>query len=85
MIAPAVALYSLALHRGMRTRVTAAVAAVAAVVLADALHNGGPTLLQTLGHALLVAIPLLIADVHRVRHANVALLQERLELAERTR
>jgi signal transduction histidine kinase len=85
VIAPAVALYSLALRRGTRTRVIAAVAAVAAVVLADALHSGGPTLLQTLGHALLVAIPLLIADVHRVRHANVELLKERLELAERTR
>ena len=42
-------------------------------------------MLQTLGHALLVAIPLLIADVHRTRHANLALLRERLELAERTR
>jgi signal transduction histidine kinase len=85
VIAPAVALYSLALHKGTRTRVIAAVAAVAAIVLADALHSGGPTMLQTLGHILLVAIPLLFADVHRVRHANVALLQERLELAERTR
>jgi signal transduction histidine kinase len=85
VIAPAVALYSLALRRGTRARVIAALAAVTAVVLADMLHSGGPTLLQTLGHGLLVAIPLLIADVHRVRHANVALLKERLELAERTR
>ncbi|WP_051323791.1 sensor histidine kinase [Candidatus Solirubrobacter pratensis] len=85
VIAPAVALYSLALRGGVRARVVAAVAAVAAVVVADALHGGGPTILQTLGHVLLVAIPLLIADVHRIRHANLALLQERLALAERTR
>jgi signal transduction histidine kinase len=55
------------------------------VVLVDALHTGSPTLLQTLGHVLLVAVPLLAADAHRTRHANVALLRERLELAERTR
>jgi signal transduction histidine kinase len=85
VIAPAVALYSLALRRGRASRLLAAVAAVAAVVLADALHAGSPTLLQTLGHVLLVAIPLLAADVHRTRHAYVALLRERLELAERTR
>jgi signal transduction histidine kinase len=85
VIAPAVALYSLALRRGTRARVIAAIAAVAAIVLADLFHSGSPTILQTLGHALLVAIPLLIADVHRVRHANLALLKERLELAERTR
>jgi signal transduction histidine kinase len=85
VIAPAVALYTLALRRGTRARVIGAVAAVAAIVLADLFHRGSPTMLQTLGHALLVAIPLLIADVHRVRHANLALLKERLELAERTR
>jgi signal transduction histidine kinase len=85
VIAPAVALYSLALARGKRARVIAALAAVAAIVLVDLLHSGGPTMLQALGHALLVAIPLLIADVHRTRHANLALLQERLDLAERAR
>jgi signal transduction histidine kinase len=85
VIAPAVALYSLALRRGTRARLVAAVAAVAAIVLVDLLHSGSPTLLQTLAHALLVAIPLLLADVHRTRHANLALLRERLELAERTR
>jgi signal transduction histidine kinase len=85
VLAPAVALYSLALRRGRAAQLLAAVAAVAAVVLADALHAGSPTLLQTLGHALLVAIPLLAADAHRTRHAYVALLRERLELAERTR
>ncbi|MFL5829000.1 MAG: sensor histidine kinase [Solirubrobacteraceae bacterium] len=85
VIAPAVALYSLALRRGTVARAIAAVAAVAAVVLADLLHSGTPSLLQTFAHVLLIAIPLLIADVHRTRHANVALLKERLELAERTR
>jgi signal transduction histidine kinase len=85
VIAPAVALYSLALRRGTRAKVIAAIAAVAAIVVADTVHSGGPTMLQTLGHALLVAIPLLIADLHRTRHANLLLLQERLELAERTR
>jgi signal transduction histidine kinase len=84
VIAPAVALYSVALRRGTRAKVIAAVAAVAAIVVADSLSSGGPTLRQTLAHALLVAIPLLIADVHRTRHANLALLRERLELAERT-
>ena len=84
-IAPAVALYSVALSRGTRARVVAAVAAVVAIVAVEALHRGGPSLAQTLGHALLVAIPILIADLHRIRHANVALLKDRLELAELTR
>jgi signal transduction histidine kinase len=85
VLAPAVALYSLALRRGRAAQLLAAVVAVVAVVLVDALHAGSPTLLQTLGHVLLVAIPLLAADAHRTRHANVALLRERLQLAERTR
>jgi signal transduction histidine kinase len=85
LIAPAVGLYSLALRRGTRARVVAAVAAVAAIVIVDSVQDGGPTMLQTLGHALLVAIPLLIADVRRTRHANLMLLRERLALAERTR
>ena len=85
VIAPAVALYSLALQRGRKAQLMAAFAAIAAVILADALHSGSPTLLQTIGHALLVAIPLLAADVHRTRHAYVELLREQLELAERTR
>jgi signal transduction histidine kinase len=85
VIAPAVALYSLALTRGRDTQLLAAVAAVAAVILVEALHRGRPTLLQTLGHVLLVAIPLLAAEAHRNRHAYVSLLRERLELAEQTR
>jgi signal transduction histidine kinase len=85
VIAPAVAMYSLALNRGTRARVLAAIAAVLAIVVVELLHEGGPGLPQTLGHALLVAIPILIADLHRTRHANVALLRERVELAEVTR
>jgi signal transduction histidine kinase len=85
VIAPAVALYSLALRRGRASQLLAAVAAVAAVIVADTLHAGSPTLLQTLGHVLLVAIPLLAAEAHRTRNAYVSLLRERLELAERTR
>jgi signal transduction histidine kinase len=85
VLAPAVALYSLALTRGRVAQLLAAGAAVVAVVLMEMLRRGSPTLLQTLGHALLVAIPLLAAEAHRNRHAYVALLRERLELAERTR
>jgi signal transduction histidine kinase len=65
--------------------VVAAVAAVAAVVVADLLHGGDPAPLRTLGHALLIAIPLLIADVHRTRHANLELLHQRSAQEERLR
>jgi signal transduction histidine kinase len=85
VIAPAVALYSLGLTRGRIAQLLAAVAAVAAIVIVDAFHAGSPTLLQTLGHVLLVAIPLLAAETHRTHRAYVSLLRERLELAERTR
>lgn len=85
VLAPAVALYSLALTRGRREQLLAAAAAVAAVILAEVLHAGSPTLLQTLAHALLIAIPLLAAEAHRTRHSYVSLLRERLELSERTR
>jgi signal transduction histidine kinase len=85
VIAPAVALYSLALTRGRASQLLAAVSAIAAIVVVDAFHAGSPTLLQTLGHVLLVAIPLLAAETHRTHRAYVSLLRERLELAERTR
>jgi signal transduction histidine kinase len=85
VIAPAVALYSLALSRGRAAQLLAAVAAVAAVVVVDAFHSGSPTLLQTLGHVMLVAIPLLAAETHRTHRAYVALLRDQLNLAERTR
>ncbi len=85
VIAPAVALYSLAVQRGPRERAVAAVVAVVAVVVADLLHGRDPTLLRTLGHVLLIAIPLLIADVHRTRDANLELLQQRSAEQERLR
>jgi signal transduction histidine kinase len=85
VIAPAVALYSLAITRGRTQQLLAAVAAVTAVIVADAMHSGRPTVLQTLGHVMLVAIPLLAAEAMRTHRSYLSLLQERLELAERTR
>jgi signal transduction histidine kinase len=84
VLAPAVALYSLALTRGRVQMVVAGLAAVAAVVATDTLvadHNG----FQTLGHVALVAVPLLAAEALRNRRSYLQLLLERLELAERTR
>ncbi len=85
VLAPAVALYSLALSRGRRAQLLAGLTAVAAVLIADLLHSGRPGIVQTLGHLLLVAIPLLAAQAIRTHRANLALLMERLELAERAR
>lgn len=85
VLAPAVALYSLAVTRGRAQQLVGAVAAVAAVILADALHSGRPTVLQTLGHVALVAVPLLAAEAMRTHRSYLSVLQERLELAERTR
>jgi signal transduction histidine kinase len=55
------------------------------VLAADLLHSGQPGILQTLGHVLLVAVPLLAAEVMRTHRSNVRLLTERLKLAERAR
>jgi signal transduction histidine kinase len=85
VLAPAVALYSLALTRGRSAQLLAGLAAVGAVVLADLLHPGQPGVLQTLGHVMLVAIPLLAAEQVRTHRAYLRLLEERLALAERTR
>jgi signal transduction histidine kinase len=85
VLAPAVALYSLALSRGRPAQVLAGLAAVGAVVGADLLHSGQPGVLQTLGHVMLVAIPLLAAEQVRTHRAYLRVLQERLGLAERTR
>ncbi|HET6871057.1 MAG TPA: histidine kinase [Solirubrobacteraceae bacterium] len=85
VLAPAVALYSLALGRGRRAQLLGAGVAVAAVIGADLLHSGRPSVLQTLGHAMLVAIPLLAAEAIRAHRSNLSLLRERLDLAERTR
>jgi signal transduction histidine kinase len=85
VLAPAVALYSLALTRGRIEQLLAAVAAVVAVVVADVFHARSISVLQTLAHAALVAIPLLAAETLRTRRSYVSLLLERLELAERAR
>jgi signal transduction histidine kinase len=88
VIAPAVALYSLALARGRIQLFVGLVAAAAAVVVADlflAGHHTNALTLQTAAHVALVAIPVLAAEVARNRRAYVRLLLERLELAERTR
>jgi signal transduction histidine kinase len=85
VLAPAVALYSVALRRGRLEQVAAGIIAIAAVIAADLAHPGRPTLGQTIGHVLLVGVPLLAAEVIRTHRANLRLLVERLELAERAR
>src|SRR5919198_2681026 len=88
VVAPAAALYSLALVRGRGHVVVGAVAAAAAVVLVDVFFVGGHAhmlTLQTFGHAALVAVPVLAAEALRNHRSYVRLLLERLELAQRTR
>jgi signal transduction histidine kinase len=88
VIAPAIALYSLALSRGRVHLVAALVAASAAVVIADVFlagHNPHALTLQTASHVALVAVPVLAAEALRNRRSYIQLLLERLELAERTR
>lgn len=85
VLAPAVALYSVALRRGRLQQVAAGILAITAVVVADVIHTGRPTVAQTLTHVLLVAVPLLAAEAMRTHRANVRLLVERLELAEQAR
>lgn len=85
VLAPAVALYSVALKHGRRTQVLAGLAAIGAVVLADLLHPGRPGILQTLGHVLLVAIPLLAAEQVRTHRSYLSLLTEQAREQERVR
>ncbi len=85
VLAPAVALYSFALQRGRLQQVAAGIVAIAAVIVADVAHAGRPTLEQTLGHVLLVAVPLLAAEVIRTHRANMRLHHEQLELNEQAR
>jgi signal transduction histidine kinase len=88
VIAPAIALYSLALTRGRIYLVPAVVAAATAVALVDVFltgHHAHALTLQTAAHVALVAIPVLAAETLRNRRSYVQLLLERLELAERTR
>jgi signal transduction histidine kinase len=87
VIAPAIALYSLALSRGRIHLVAAVVAAAAAVIVADVFlagHNAHALTLQTAAHVALVAVPVLAAEALRNRRSYVQLLLERLDLAERT-
>src|SRR5262245_34261756 len=88
VIAPAIALYSLALSRGRVHLVVAVVAASAAVMVADVFlagHHPRAPKLQTAAHVALVAVPVLAAEALRNRRSYVQVLLERLELAERTR
>ncbi|MHB8659523.1 MAG: sensor histidine kinase [Solirubrobacteraceae bacterium] len=88
VIAPAAALYTLALTRGRVHLVAAVVAAAAAVVVADiflAGHHSHALTLQTAAHVALIAVPVLAAEALRNRRSYVQVLLERLELAERTR
>jgi signal transduction histidine kinase len=88
VIAPAIALYSLALSRGRIHLVAAVVAAAAAVMIADVFlagHHPRALTLQTAAHVALVAVPVLAAEALRNRRSYIQLLLERLELAERTR
>jgi signal transduction histidine kinase len=86
-IAPAAALYSLALRRGRRHLIAAVIAAAAAVIVADTLLAGRHShafTLQTAGHVALVAVPVLGAEAFRNRRLYVQLLLERLAHAERS-
>jgi signal transduction histidine kinase len=88
VIAPAIALYSLALSRGRVQLVAAVVAAAAAVMVADVFLAGRhphALTLQTAAHVALVAVPVLAAEALRNRRSYIQLLLERVELAERTR
>jgi signal transduction histidine kinase len=86
VFAPAVALYTVGLRRSRVRQLLAGVLALVAVVATDALLAGRNTVApQTIGHAALVAVPLLAAETLRTRRSYVSLLLERLELAERTR
>ncbi len=66
-------------------QLAAGVLAITAVIAADVSHAGRPTVGQTIAHVLLVAVPLLAAEVIRTHQANMRLLVERLELAEQAR
>src|SRR5262249_16557146 len=88
VVAPAIALYSLALWRGRMQLVVALGAAAAAALVAELFlsgHNANALTLQTAAHVALVAVPVLAAEALRNRRAYVRLLLERLEQAERTR
>ena len=86
VVAPAAALYSLALTKGRIHLIVATAAAVAAVIMADIFLTGRHAVtLQTFAHVALIAVPVLAAETLRNRRSYIQTLLEKLELAERTR
>jgi len=86
VVAPAAALYSLALTQGRIHLIVATTAAVVAVILADLFLTGRHAItLQTFAHVALIAVPVLAAETLRNRRSYIETLLEKLELAERTR
>ena len=88
VIAPGIALYTLALTRGRVHLVAAVIAAAGAVMVVDLVfggHHAHGLTPPTAAHVALVAIPVLAAEALRNRRAYVRLLLERLAQAERTR
>jgi signal transduction histidine kinase len=88
VVAPAAALYTLALTRGRIHLVIAVAGAAAAVVVADmflAGHHRHALTLQTAAHVALIAVPVLAAEALRNRRSYIRVLLERVELAERSR
>jgi signal transduction histidine kinase len=87
VIAPALALYTLALTRGRVHLVAGVLAAAVAVVVAHRFLAGNHDrfTLQTAAHVALIAIPVLAAEALRNRRAYIQVLLERLAQAERTR
>ena len=88
VVAPAAALYTLALTRGRIHLVVAVATAAAAVAVADVFlagHHTHALTLQTAAHVALIAVPVLAAEALRNRRSYVRVLLDRLELAERSR
>jgi signal transduction histidine kinase len=88
VVAPAAALYTLALTRGRLHLIAAVVGAAGAVVVADlflAGHHRHALTLQTAAHVALIAVPVLAAEALRNRRSYIRVLLERVELAERSR
>jgi signal transduction histidine kinase len=88
VIAPAAALYTLALTRDRRHLVVAVAAAATAVVLGELFLGGGHARgigLPIAAHVALIAIPVLAAEALRNHRGYVRLLRERADFAERTR
>jgi signal transduction histidine kinase len=86
VLAPAVALYWLGVTRGRFQQLLTGTVAVAAVVLMGILASSSGRLFSpALGHIAVLAAPLLVAEALRTRRSYIALLRERLKMAERTR